>query len=183
VDVNKSIISKTLMRKSFDYFPGIVLFFLGVAAGVLSSTRKSPESGATSSEGNGGTAANQALDPSLALELKRSVTNLESRLAAQENAAAARFGKIEARLDEYTTRLAEVPSTSQIVAAMEQLLAKTMGSLDDRLTTQAHSIEVLKTTVSQTDSLLERVLESLDALQADSESSDMSEESLFSRAV
>jgi uncharacterized coiled-coil protein SlyX len=47
---------------------------------------------------------------------------------------------------------------------MEQLLAKTMTSLDERLTTQAHSIEVLKTTVSQTDSLLERVLESLDSL-------------------
>jgi hypothetical protein len=40
-----------------------------------------------------------------------------------------------------------------------------MATLDDRLTTQAHSIEVLKTTVSQTDSLLERVLESLDSLQ------------------
>ena len=36
-----------------------------------------------------------------------------------------------------------------------------MSSLDDRLTT--HSIEVLKTTVSQTDSLLERVLDSMQA--------------------
>ena len=48
---------------------------------------------------------------------------------------------------------------------MEQLLSKTMMSLDERLTTQAHSIEALKTTVTQTDSLLERVLESLDSLQ------------------
>ena len=40
---------------------------------------------------------------------------------------------------------------------MEQLLSKTMASLDDRLTTQAHSIEALQTTVSQTDSLLENV--------------------------
>jgi uncharacterized coiled-coil protein SlyX len=48
---------------------------------------------------------------------------------------------------------------------MEQLLSKTMTSLDERLTTQAHSIEALKTTVTQTDSLLERVLESLDSLQ------------------
>jgi len=31
-----------------------------------------------------------------------------------------------------------------------------MNSLDDRLSNQARSIEVLKTTVSQTDSLLER---------------------------
>jgi uncharacterized coiled-coil protein SlyX len=49
---------------------------------------------------------------------------------------------------------------------MEQLLSKTMANLDERLTAQAHSIEVLKTTVSQTDGLLERVLESLDSLQA-----------------
>jgi uncharacterized coiled-coil protein SlyX len=48
---------------------------------------------------------------------------------------------------------------------MEQLLSKTMTSLDERLTTQAHSIEALKATVTQTDGLLERVLESLDSLQ------------------
>jgi uncharacterized coiled-coil protein SlyX len=61
--------------------------------------------------------------------------------------------------------LADIPSTAQIVAAMEQLLSKTMTSLDERLTTQAHSIEALKTTVTETDRLLERVLESLDSLQ------------------
>lgn len=77
--------------------------------------------------------------------------------------------------------MADVPSTSQIIAAMEQLLSKTMSSLDDRLTSQARSIEVLKTTVSQTDSLLERVLESLDSLQAGSEPSELPEESLLHR--
>jgi len=114
--------------------------------------------------------------------LKRAIVNLEYRLSVQETASA-RFMQLEARLDEHAARLAEVPSTSQIVAAMEQLLSKTMGSLDDRLTTQAHSIEVLKTTVSQTDSLLERVLESLDSLQTYSEASEVAEEGLFSRAV
>ena len=88
---------------------------------------------------------------------------------------------MEARLDEHSAKLAEVPSTAQIVAAMEQLLSKTMTSLDDRLTTQAHSIEVLKTTVSQTDSLLERVLESLDSLQSYTETADLSEDALLSR--
>ena len=76
-----------------------------------------------------------------------------------------RFAQVETRLDEHAVKLADVPSTAQIVAAMEQLLSKTMTSLDERLTTQAHSIEALKTTVTQTDSLLERVLESLDSLQ------------------
>ena len=64
---------------------------------------------------------------------------------------------------------------------MEQLLTKTMSSLDDRLSTQARSIEVLKTTVSQTDSLLERVLESLDTLQSYSDPADLSADPILSR--
>src|ERR1035438_4543934 len=55
---------------------------------------------------------------------------------------------------EHAATLADVPSTSQIVAAMEQLLPKTMASPEDRLTTQAHSIEVIKNIALQTDSLL-----------------------------
>jgi hypothetical protein len=54
---------------------------------------------------------------------------------------------------------------------MEALLSKTMSSLDERLSSQAHSIEVLKTTVSQTDELLERVLESIDSLRQSEEES------------
>jgi hypothetical protein len=58
----------------------------------------------------------------------------------------------------------ETPSTQEIVAAVERLLFRTMTSLDERLSAQAQSIELLKGTVSQTDSLLERVLESIDSL-------------------
>jgi uncharacterized coiled-coil protein SlyX len=113
--------------------------------------------------------------------LKRAVAALENRMATQETAQSARFGQIETRLDEHANKLADMPSTTQIVAAMEQLLSKTMASLDDRLTTQAHSIEVLKTTVSQTDGLLERVLESLDSLQNYSDSADSHADSLLER--
>jgi uncharacterized coiled-coil protein SlyX len=66
---------------------------------------------------------------------------------------------------------------------MEGLLSKTMTSLDERLTTQAHSIEVLKTTVSQTDSLLERVLESLDSLQTYTDPAEFAEDALLQRPV
>jgi len=98
-------------------------------------------------------------------ELRKATADLEARLVAQESANAARFTQIESRLDEHAHKLAEVPSTTQIVSAMEQLLLKTMGGLEERLSTQGRSIEVLKSTVSQTDSVLERILESLDALQ------------------
>jgi len=155
------------MSRSFNIVPRVAIFLAGVAAGALSNSRR---------QGGGA-------DPAVAQDLKRSISSLETRIAAQETAAANRFTQIEARLDEHATKLADVPSTSQIVAAMEQLLSKTMSSLDDRLTTQAHSIEVLKTTVSQTDSLLERVLESLDSLQTYTDPSEFADDPLLSRSV
>ena len=113
----------------------------------------------------------------------RDFADLGSRLEAQESANATRFAQVETRLDEHASKLADIPSTSQIVAAMEQLLSKTMTSLDERLTTQAHSIEALKTTATQTDSLLERVLESLDSLESYTEPAELAGVSVAQRAV
>lgn len=97
--------------------------------------------------------------------LRRSLSDSEARLAEQQQEWQERLGRIEARLDEHETRLNDVPSTVQIVAAMEELLSKTMQPLNHRLSAQSDSIELLKTTVAQTDGLLERVLESLDSLR------------------
>ena len=155
------------MAREINYLPRIAIFLAGIAAGALTGVRRERR-------GTGVPAA--ALD-----ELKSSLANLDSRLSAQDSATGERFTKVEARLEEHSAKLAEVPSTAQIVAAMEQLLSKTMTSLDERLTTQAHSIEVLKTTVTQTDSLLERVLESLDSLQTYTEPADLSDDVLLSR--
>jgi uncharacterized coiled-coil protein SlyX len=146
------------MANALSYVPRAAIFLAGVAVGALTSARR--ESGT---------------DSGAVTDLKRSVSELEARLTAQETVNANRFGQIETRLDEQAAKLANLPSTTQIVSAMEQLLSKTMASLDERLTTQAHSIEVLKTTVSQTDSLLERVLESLDSLQNFSDGSEHSD--------
>ena len=99
------------------------------------------------------------------MQLKKSLAHLEGRLANQEANHDNRLNQLEAKVNGHEQRLNEVPSTTQIVAAMEALLSKTMTSLDDRLSAQAHSIEVLKSTVSQTDELLERVLESIDSLR------------------
>jgi len=129
--------------------PRIAVFLAGIAAGAWSLARKQ----------------GVKTDPDALLELRKATADLETRLTAQESATSERFSQIEMRLDEHAAKLAEVPSTAQIVAAMETLLSRTMATLDDRLTTQAESIEVLRTTVAQTDSVLERVLESLDSLQ------------------
>jgi chromosome segregation ATPase len=155
------------MSRNIDYLPRIAIFLAGIAAGALTGIRRE-RSGA-------------GMDPAAIQELKNSLADLEIRLTAQDSASAARFTQVEARLEEHAAKLSEVPSTAQIVAAMEQLLSKTMSSLDDRLTTQQHSIEVLKTTVSQTDSLLERVLESLDSLQTYTDPAELSDDVLLSR--
>jgi hypothetical protein len=155
------------MARNFEYIPRIAIFLAGIAAGAFTTARRE--------RGGAG------MDPAALGDLKNSLANLDTRLTAQDTATAERFMHVEARLQEHASKLTEVPSTAQIVAAMEQLLSKTMTSLDDRLTTQAHSIEVLKTTVSQTDSLLERVLESLDSLQTYTDPVDLSDDTLLVR--
>jgi hypothetical protein len=154
------------MSRVLNYVPRVAVFLAGVAVAAITLPRRE----------RGG------MDPAATDELKRSLAGLEARLQARETADAARFAQVEIRLEEHAGKLRDVPSTGQIVAAMEQLLSKTMASLDDRLTTQAHSIEVLKTTVSQTDSLLERVLESLDSLQTFTDPVDVAEDPLLSRS-
>jgi hypothetical protein len=155
------------MSRVLTYIPRVAIFLAGIAAGALTSSRKERSTS----------------DPAATEELKTALAGLEARLATRESVHTERFTQIEARLEEHAAKLAEVPSTSEIVAAMEQLLAKTMNSLDERLITQAHSIDVLKTTVSQTDSLLERVLESLDTLQAYADPAELSGDTLLRQPV
>jgi chromosome segregation ATPase len=143
----------------------MVFFLAGVAAAAVALPRRE----------------RPGMDPAANEDLKNALANLEARIEARETSDAARFAQVESRLDEHAAKLADVPSTSQIVAAMEQLLSRTMSSLDDRLSTQAQSIEILKSTVSQTDRLLERVLESLDSMQAN-DPAESAEDSILSRS-
>jgi chromosome segregation ATPase len=143
------------MPRNFDFLPRIAIFIAGIATGAITGARR----------------LRGEIDPKLADALKQSLSDLESRMVGQHSVTEARFDRVEARLTDHDAKFKEVPSTADIVSAMEQLLAKTMSSLDERMNSQAGSIEVLKTTVTQTDSLLERVLESLDSLQGTSDSS------------
>jgi uncharacterized coiled-coil protein SlyX len=96
---------------------------------------------------------------------RRSLDRLSREWKAQVRAHDHRLSRLEARSTAHEAKLKDVPSTVQIVAAMDELLSKAVSGLDGRLTAQARSIETLQMTVSQTDELLERVLESLDALR------------------
>jgi len=93
--------------------------------------------------------------------LDRSARELQAQVRAHEH----RIARLEARGDVHEAKLKEVPTTRELVGAMDQLLAKAMTGLDSRLSAQARSIETLQMTVTQTDELLERVLESLDTLK------------------
>jgi hypothetical protein len=156
------------MSKSIGIFPAAAAFLAGAAAGVLTVNTRQKNS-----------AEHSGLIPDP--ETRTMLSNLEERLSAQETAAAARFAELESRLGDHAARLAAVPTTSQIVSAMEQILARTMSSLDERLTSQARAIETLKTTVTQTDNLLERVLESLDSLQSFTGPADFGEDPLLQK--
>lgn len=100
-----------------------------------------------------------------AIAPQRSLDRLSREWKAQARAHDHRLARLEARSDAHEARLKDMPSAAQMVSAMDDLLAKAMSRLDGRLTAQAQSIETLQTTVSQTDELLERVLESLDTLR------------------
>src|SRR5689334_12698736 len=65
--------------------------------------------------------------------LRKSLAALEGRMANQEALQENRLNQLEAKVEAHEQRLNDVPSTSQIVAAMETLLSKTMTSLDARL--------------------------------------------------
>jgi hypothetical protein len=62
--------------------------------------------------------------------LKRALGEVETRLAERDSTSREQMERIAARLDEHEARLNEVPSTGQIVAAMDELLSKTMQSLN-----------------------------------------------------
>ncbi len=149
---------------------GVGFFVAGVlAAGLLAGRRKEDLAPAATP----GQAPLRGSEDS-----SRAIADLDRRLAAQEAATTERFAAIEAKIGEQAARLSDLPSTQQIVSAMEHLITRTMTSLDERLTNQAHSIEVLKGTVSQTDNLLERVLESLDSLQTYAEPLELTDDPL-----
>jgi hypothetical protein len=49
---------------------------------------------------------------------------------------------------------------------MEEMLSSTISELDDKLSEQMGSIEILKTTVAQSDELMERVLDAIYSLDS-----------------
>lgn len=70
--------------------------------------------------------------------------------------------ELQARLDERVTR-------GELRQLVDAAMAKLESGLDERFGRQARSVEALRTMVGQTDELLERVLEGLEATEEDDE--------------
>lgn len=136
------------MPRLRDVIPRTVFIVGGIAVGVVSILWKSREEAPKD-------------EP-----LHRSVGELEARVSSQAVHYQSRLADIERRLEQHDVKLKDVPTLGQIVSTMETMLTNTMCGLDQKLADQVRSIEVLKTTVVQTDELMERVLDSIYSLQS-----------------
>ena len=124
-------------------------------------------------EGNLSGDASNALAAIAALE-----SNVASLTARYDNKLAeveGRIGAHETKLGDHDAKLKEMPTLAQVVSTMEEMLSSTMSGLDNKLSEQVRSIEVLKTTVAQSDELMERVLDSIYSLQSHVAENDKSE--------
>ncbi|MGI8991473.1 MAG: hypothetical protein ACR2I2_18055 [Bryobacteraceae bacterium] len=74
------------------------------------------------------------------------------------------LSRLEDRVDRHEKQLRAIPSTEQIGAAIDRAFERGATALDDRFAEQSRSVESLKSMVSQTDELLEKVLDSIYSL-------------------
>jgi uncharacterized coiled-coil protein SlyX len=108
-------------------------------------------------------------------ETLAAVASLEATVASLATRCDNRLVTLETHIKDHEAKLKELPTLAQVVSTMEEMLSSTMSGLDQKLSDQVKSIEVLKTTVSQSDELMERVLDSIYSLQSHVAENDKSE--------
>lgn len=96
----------------------------------------------------------------------------EARVEPNEMAEAGKLHQLESRLNEQAEKLRQIPTNNDLLAAMQQLLSNVMAKLDQRLSDQSHTIDILKTTINQTDELLERMMDAMAAARQTGETPD-----------
>lgn len=108
-------------------------------------------------------------------ETLAAVASLEATVASLTSRYDGRLSVLETHVKDHEAKLKELPTLAQVVSTMEEMLSSTMSGLDQKLSDQVKSIEVLKTTVAQSDELMERVLDSIYSLQNHVAENDKSE--------
>ncbi len=147
--------------------PRIAALICGAAFGVVAAIWKTLE-GRAPSGGNFPAARPVAPRPiGLARPAPAAKTSVEAAnrsVAAQYTALKTQIARLENRLERHDTQLLAIPSTEQIGAAVDRAFERSAKALDERFAEQASSIESLKEMVTQTDELLEKVLDSIYSL-------------------
>jgi uncharacterized coiled-coil protein SlyX len=91
--------------------------------------------------------------------LRAALAEMERRVAEEASSTARRFAELDARLAEQSAKLSEIPDMKQIASAVEHAVARAMRPVEERLTAQGQAIDGLKSGISQSDTLLERILD------------------------
>jgi outer membrane murein-binding lipoprotein Lpp len=89
---------------------------------------------------------------------------------AQIEAITSRVEQLERRVDQLATEMPAAPPLEQVLAAVEQMVSAKIGGLDERLTDQVHAIELLRRASGQTDALLQRLIQAVESLTEQPES-------------
>jgi hypothetical protein len=145
----------------------------GRLASLLPRTREQQDAGAPEEP-----ARRDRIEPSAEIgrrleALAASVTELEKRMETpapvpakldQIDVISQRVEKLERRVDELLAEPAQLPPIDQVLAAVEQMISTRIGGLDERLSDQVHAIELLRTASTQTDTLLQRLIQAVEAL-------------------
>lgn len=108
-------------------------------------------------------------------EALAAIASLDAKMLSFATRYDGRLSAVETSVKDHDAKLKELPTLAQVVSTMEEMLSNTMSGLDQKLSDQVKSIEVLKTTVSQSDELMERVLDSIYSLQSHVAENDKSE--------
>ncbi len=142
--------------------PRMAALFGGAAVGVIAAVWKSMGVGAP--ERGRLPAVRPATGFDTGLAKGTPPTKAPVELAIPYTILKTQIDRLEDRVERHDQQLRAIPSSHQIGAAIDRVFERSAKVLDERFAEQARSIESLKTMVSQTDDLLEKVLDSIYSL-------------------
>ncbi len=146
--------------------PRTVVFVGGAAIGLMSALLRSRESG---KQGAGRLTPNTLFTQPIST---MATTRVSTELSPRYSTLQKRVASLEALVEAHDAKLRNVPTTEQIVEAMDQVFERGAAALHARFAEQTRALENLQAVVGQTDELLEKILDSIYSLQPESPTQD-----------
>lgn|SRR5581483_10983893 len=173
---NPAMKSYSPLRSAAWAVAGATLLGGGMLLGFASALVRRRELGEPEKAAAGGAGALDAVYLKRIDELASAVAGIQERLdraapyAAPEStsekiqAVSLRVEQLERRVDQLMSEMPSVPPVDHVLAAVEHMVAAKIGGLDERLTNQVQSIELLRKASSQTDALLQKLIAAVEDL-------------------